>query len=146
MWSIRNATINDLEQVTTLSRKSFEETLGISMHSIEEGKIFFRDTVFKKCTVLVAEMKGEIVGFIGYRKGWIDHLRVDSRYHGQGIGKSLLARAKEDFDYLQLWCFQHIPARGFYKKQGYIEVELTDGSKNEERLPDVRMEWKRDRT
>ena len=41
-----------------------------------------------------------------------------------------------------VWCFQHIPARQFYHRHGFVEVEYTDGN-NDEKLPDVRMEWRR---
>ena len=43
---------------------------------------------------------------------------------------------------LQLWTFQvNVRARAFYRHHGFREVELTDGRANEEREPDVRLEW-----
>ena len=33
------------------------------------------------------------------------------------------------------------PARGFYRRHGFVELERTDGSANEEHAPDVKMVW-----
>jgi hypothetical protein len=32
-------------------------------------------------------------------------------------------------------------ARRFYERHGFVEVMSTDGARNEEREPDVRLEW-----
>ncbi len=143
MFTIRRALSDDIEAVVHLQAKSLQETLGIKTHTLAEDFDFYSRTVFKKCTVMVAETGGVVVGYIGYRKDWIDHLRVDLRHHRIGIGTALLSEAKQQHPYLQLWCFQHIPARQFYLRRGFMEVELTDGRANDERLPDVRMEWRR---
>jgi putative acetyltransferase len=140
MFSIRRAVLEDIEAVVHLQDQSVRETLGIKAHTLDEDFDFYTNVVFKKCTVVVAEAAGSVIGYIGYRTDWIDHLRVDSRHHGIGVGTALLNEAKRQYPYLQLWCFQHIPARRFYLRRGFVEVELTDGRDNEEKLPDVRME------
>ena len=33
------------------------------------------------------------------------------------------------------------PARRFYRRHGFVEVGRTDGARNEEREPDVRLAW-----
>jgi len=142
MFAIRRAVADDIDAVVHLQARSLQETLGIKTHTLEEDFDFYTDRVFKKCTVLVAETDGAVVGYIGYRKDWIDHLRVDLRHHRRGIGTALLNEAKRQYPYLQLRCFQHIPARQFYLRRGFVEVELTDGQGNDEKLPDVRMEWR----
>jgi hypothetical protein len=43
---------------------------------------------------------------------------------------------------LQLWTFQrNTAARRFYGRLGFVAVEQTDGSRNEEDEPDVRYRW-----
>jgi hypothetical protein len=43
---------------------------------------------------------------------------------------------------LQLWTFQsNVRAHKFYERHGFIAVETTDGSGNEEQAPDVRYVW-----
>ena len=70
------------------------------------------------------------------------HLAAEAR--GQGFGTWLLNFAKQDRNRLTLWTFQaNTGARRFYAREGFREVEETDGSRNEEQLPDVRLEWLR---
>jgi hypothetical protein len=46
---------------------------------------------------------------------------------------------------LDLWTFQqNAAARRFYEGRGFKPVEMTDGSGNDERVPDVRYRWIRD--
>ncbi|WP_298279395.1 hypothetical protein [uncultured Bradyrhizobium sp.] len=47
-------------------------------------------------------------------------------------------------DRRQLWTFQrNARARRFYEARGFVAVEQTDGSRNEEQEPDVRYLWTR---
>jgi GNAT superfamily N-acetyltransferase len=73
----------------------------------------------------------------------IAHLYVEPGLTGRGIGAALLDHAKrEHAGGLQLWAFEsNVPARRFYERHGFIEVERADGSGNEEREPDVRYVW-----
>ena len=75
---------------------------------------------------------------------WLDDLYVHPSHAGQGLGSALLdvvkARLPEGFG---LWVFEmNTPARAFYARHGLVEVERTDGSANEEKEPDIRMEWR----
>ena len=83
-----------------------------------------------------------ILGFAA--PGWIEQLYVAPDRLGQGIGSRLVDLAKtRSPDGLTLWTFQvNERARRFYERHGFVAVELTDGSGNEERQPDVRYEWK----
>ena len=76
--------------------------------------------------------------------GMLNHLYVDPDAMGGGIGTALLARAQERCPQgFRLWTFQQNKgARRFYERSGFRVVELTDGSGNEEREPDVLYEWK----
>ena len=58
------------------------------------------------------------------------------------MGKALLALAMKKRAPLRLWVFQrNTAAIGFYRAWGFREIERTDGSRNEEREPDMLMEW-----
>ncbi len=68
------------------------------------------------------------------------YLAPDAR--GRGVGRALLGRAKAGRDRLSLWAFEANPrAVAFYRREGFRVVERTDGSGNEEGLPDLRMVW-----
>ena len=44
---------------------------------------------------------------------------------------------------LTLWIFHdNVRARRFYEARGFIASEFTDGSRNEERTPDVLYKWR----
>jgi GNAT superfamily N-acetyltransferase len=64
-------------------------------------------------------------------------------FQGLGIGDKLLAMAKElRPSGLTLWTFQrNARARQFYEARGFVASEFTDGSRNEEREPDVLYAW-----
>ncbi|MEJ0074726.1 MAG: GNAT family N-acetyltransferase [Alphaproteobacteria bacterium] len=111
------------------------------LHTAEEDIGFFRDHVFVECEVWVAQ--GDAIdGFIAFRPGWVDHLYVRPDCQRRGLGKVLLAVAMKNNASLRLWVFQrNTPAIRFYGSRGFREIERTDGSRNEEREPDVLMEW-----
>ena len=94
--------------------------------------------------------EGEIMGYLRLltpptagTPGWLEDLYILPGSQGRGIGSSLMEKAKSRRpDGLQLWVFaSNQPAREFYRKKGFVEVEETDGRGNEEGEPDVRMVW-----
>ena len=94
--------------------------------------------------VWLAETDGAPAAYARFTDTWLDDLYVDPAYAGQGLGSALLdvvkARLPEGFG---LWVFEmNMPARAFYARRGLVEVERTDGSANEEKAPDIRMEWR----
>jgi len=85
-----------------------------------------------------------LTGIIAFRKGWIDQFYVLPEMQRRGVGSELLQVAQRSSDRLQLWTFQrNAPARCFYEARGFVLVEQTDGTRNEEREPDVRYLWTR---
>ncbi|HVN28916.1 MAG TPA: GNAT family N-acetyltransferase [Candidatus Binataceae bacterium] len=113
------------------------------IHSFEETVRFFGDFVIPNQAVLVAENEAGVVAFIAIEGEFVEHLYVAPAHQGIGIGDALLARAKEMRpEGLMLWTFEgNHRARAFYEKRGFVAVEFTDGSRNEERTPDVRYQW-----
>ncbi|MCX6401219.1 MAG: GNAT family N-acetyltransferase [Propionibacteriales bacterium] len=93
--------------------------------------------------IWVAEIGDEVVGYARFTRTWLDDLYVAPQHAGIGVGSVLLdlvkARHPGGFG---LWVFaSNLPARAFYAIHGLVEREQTDGSANEERAPDIRMEW-----
>ena len=114
-----------------------------TLHTPDEDRAFFSGPVFDACTVWVAETD-TLAGFIAWREGWIDHLYVAAEKIGQGIGTALIAKAMDGQTRLDLWAFQkNADALAFYAAKGFRKVAETDGSRNEEREPDVLMRWER---
>ena len=56
----------------------------------------------------------------------------------------LLEWAKETRARLTLWVFQaNVRAIAFYQREGFVVAQITDGQRNAEKLPDLRMVWER---
>ena len=91
----------------------------------------------------VAAEAGQVLAVLVLSPGWVDQLYVEPERCGEGIGRRLLDHAKGlATGPLELWTFQvNAAARRFYARNGFVEVELTDGTANEEREPDVRLRW-----
>ncbi|WP_067438415.1 GNAT family N-acetyltransferase [Nocardioides jensenii] len=92
--------------------------------------------------VWVAETD-RLVGFATFTQTWLDSLYVEPAAQGAGVGSALLELVLGMRpDGIALWVFEsNEPARSFYRRHGFVELEHTDGSENEERSPDLRMAW-----
>jgi GNAT superfamily N-acetyltransferase len=94
--------------------------------------------------VTVAEGADGPVGFLARDGGEVPALYVSGTARGQGIGTALLRQAQDTVDRLTLWTFQaNAAALRFYARAGFAEAERTDGARNDEKLPDVRLVWTR---
>lgn len=112
-------------------------------YSDEEILGFVREIVFQNEEVWVAEVDGEVVGFLALSDDLLYHLYVYPEFQGRGVGSALFAQAQELRPRgFRLWVFQrNTQARTFYEHRGMSVVELTDGSENAEREPDALYEW-----
>ena len=115
------------------------------LHTPEGVLAFFRDRVLTQCEVWVGTaVGGPVAGFCVLRDEWIDHLYVAPERQGRGLGGRLLRHAMGRRPSLRLWTFQrNVAARRFYEKHGFVAINETDGSGNEEKEPDVLYAWSR---
>ncbi|WP_442859410.1 GNAT family N-acetyltransferase [Bosea sp. Tri-49] len=114
------------------------------LHTPEEDRAYFGTVVFRECELWGTFHGPALAGFIAFRDGWIDQLYVLPTHQGQGAGSALLEVAQMRCSELNLWTFQrNAIARRFYERHGFVEAELTDGSRNEEREPDIHYVWRR---
>ena len=143
---IRRAQPEDVDAVAVFYRRvAGAEWPFLYPHTPEEDRAFFAEAFRAGVVWLATGEDGALAGFCAARRGWIDHLFVDHHRHGQGIGRALLAQALKGRRRVRLWTFQrNTGARAFYAAQGFRAVRLTDGAHNEEREPDVQLEWVRD--
>jgi putative acetyltransferase len=115
------------------------------LHTPEEDLWFFNTMVLPVEKVLIARENRQTVGFISSHQGWLNHLYIAPDRWGMGLGIKLLEATRSDLDHLQLWVFEkNAKARHFYSKHGFCDQEFTDGQHNEEKAPDLRMEWSRE--
>lgn len=135
----------DMEAAAIVHRRSFDERLPwiAGLHTPEEDLAFFENIVFERCEIWGCLEVAHLIGFIAFRENYIEHLYVLPAYQGEGLGTILLLIAQDRCDELELWTFQeNKAARRFYERKGFVAVEMTDGTRNEENEPDVRYGWK----
>lgn len=143
--TIRRADREESDAVAALyHRVASREWDFLYPHTAEEVRLYFRDRVLVLGPVWLAELDGAPIGFVAVRRGWIDHLYVEHAHHGRGIGRALLDQALRGRRRVRLWTFQrNLRTRRFYARNGFVERLMTDGARNEEREPDVLLEWRR---
>jgi len=118
-----------------------------TVHTDAEIRAWGVDYMVPNTETWVAETAGRILATMvldGEMQGdMIDQLYVSPADQGRGVGGRLLAHAKQLRPArLRLYTFQsNSPARRFYEARGFVAKEFNDGSRNEERLPDLLYEW-----
>jgi len=145
--SIEVASSDDAAAIARIHRSARQKAMPWLpvLHTPDDDLWYFKTLVLPVQKVLIAHEGVHPVGFISVDKGWLNHLYISPDSWGFGFGTRLLEAARFDLSYLQLWVFQmNVRARDFYLKSGFNERELTDGQHNEEKVPDIRMEWVRD--
>ena len=112
---------------------------------LQAGNLAFRrDQVIPNCECWGLFDGDLLLGFIAILPGWIDHLYVEPALHRCGIGSQLIAFAQARQCEIRLYTFQsNARGRAFYEHHGFVIEEMTDGARNEEKMPDITYLWRR---
>jgi len=114
-----------------------------NIHTPDQDRRFLTHLI-ADCQVTTARDADRVLGFLAREGAMIQALYLVPMARGMGLGKRLLDRAKSQSSRLELWSFQaNAGARAFYAREGFQEVEMTDGAGNDEHVPDVRLVWAR---
>jgi GNAT superfamily N-acetyltransferase len=143
----RRAAPDDARAVADVLIRSRNASVGSiprAVHSDDETREWIKTVVIPQREVWVAESDAsQVLAVLVLDGNWIDQLYVDPACTGTGLGSRLveLAKARRP-EGLQLWTFvTNTGARRFYHRHGFVVVEMTDGSRNEEKEPDIRFAW-----
>jgi GNAT superfamily N-acetyltransferase len=143
--ALRRASIENADAVADVWLQSFAAALpSVRLaHTETQVRSWIRDVVIAGAETWILDLAGQVVGMMSIADDDIDQLYLDPSWRGKGLGGLLVAHAKSLRPAgLRLWTFQvNTPAIRFYERHGFRETQRTDGSNNEEREPDVRMEW-----
>ena len=148
MIEVRPARAEEWQRCVDIHRAAWRGMTFVpqNLHSPAEDRVWMRERVFGRQYVLVAEIAGEVVGFLSMAEGMVNNLYVQPGFQNQGVGSALLETAKaSSAGSLRLWVFE--PNKGairFYERHGFTLVKRTDGSQNEEKVPDRLMAWPSD--
>jgi GNAT superfamily N-acetyltransferase len=144
MITLRRATAPDAAAAADVWLRSFAAALPtvVRPRSDDDVRDYFREVVVPLRETWVADADG-IVGVMVLSGELLSQLYIAPDWRGRGIGDRFVELAKERSPQgLHLWTFQvNKPAHRFYERHGFVAVEHTDGSGNEEREPDVRYDW-----
>ncbi|CAN0592141.1 unnamed protein product, partial [Ectocarpus sp. 12 AP-2014] len=135
-------TLAALHRASRVSMQLFDEPFSVSKHASYIAGLAVG------CAVTVAEKAGKPIGFLAYARkpddaaGLISHLFVQPDHQRQGVGGQLLDDAiTRHGTPLYLWVFEaNDRARALYESRGFVVTDRTDGSGNEEKLPDMRYD------
>lgn len=138
---IRALEIADAAAVAAIARRARTGAIAHypDLHTPAEDLASYHSEIAGKSGWAWVDGPGRIVGFVIWRDAFIDHLYVDPERQHSGIGTELLERAVAEMDgpEVRLWTFQaNVRAVAFYRRNRFRILEATDGSGNEERLPD----------
>lgn len=151
--TVRPAMPEDAEALATVyldAREAAHPAIPPSVHPADDVRRWWRSRLEAGAgdagdavDVWLAQRDEEVVGLLLVERDWLHSLYVARGLTGQGIGAVLLDVAKAlRPSGLGLWVFEsNAAARRFYRRHGFAEVRRTDGSDNEERVPDVEMAW-----
>jgi GNAT superfamily N-acetyltransferase len=144
--TIRPAVADDATAVADVYLASFHVTYDFPLaHTDDQVRRWIRETVIAVGGTWVAlDADGAVVAMMVLAQDELDQLYVRPDRLGEGVGRRLLDRAKEQSPAgLRLYTFQvNKRARRFYERNGFIAEWFGDGSANEEGQPDVRYVWR----
>ena len=145
-FAVRRAAGPHAAAVAEVWLRSFSAALpGVRRaHTDDEVRAWIREVVVPGQETWVATVDGSVVAMMTLDGDDLDQLYIHPSWQGRGIGGRLVDMAKgRSPSGLTLWTFQvNEPARRFYERHGFVAEEWTDGSRNEEREPDVRYVWR----
>ena len=133
------------EQTVKMWRNSKERAIGQKeIHSLKSHIYFLNHILSSKFQIDLACIEETVVGMIAYNETEISQLYVHIDYQGIGIGQRLLNKAKaQSSGKLTLYTFEvNKHAQQFYEKNGFKIIGR--GHENEEKLPDIQYEWKKE--
>jgi len=144
--SVRPARAADGEAIAEILHRARETMQFIpqDLHTMDDTRRFVREVLMADQEVIAAERDGCVIGFAALDGNMLTQLYVAPPFFGQGTGTRLLAEAMSRVpEGLDLWVFE--PNEGairLYERHGFRTVKKTDGSGNEERVPDRLMAWR----
>ena len=165
----RRITLDDLEKLQNIGRKTFEETFSESnseenmRNYLEEG--FSKEKLTaelknKDSEFYFATLKDEVIGYLKVNFGEsqtelkdskaleIERIYVSKEFHGKSVGQILYDKAIEiakqkGSEYVWLGVWEHNPrAISFYKKNGFVAFDKHVFRLGDDEQTDIMMKMK----
>jgi len=145
MIHLRDARTTDAGSVGAILSEFARDTPWMPQLHTQAEDIAHAGVLIDRGWVTVAEHEGAVVGRCACDGNDFDALFVVSFMRGKGVGAALLKLMQERESELELWTFEaNAGAQRFYLRHGFKEITRTDGTRNDEQLPDIQYKWQRE--
>lgn len=141
---LRRAAAEDADAVAEVYLRSFHGAYRFPLaHTDDEVRSWIHEVLIATRETWVAVAGDTVIGMMVLHGAELDQLYIAPGWTGRGIGGGLVELAKGlRAGGLSLFTFQvNEGARRFYERHGFVLIDESDGSRNEERQPDVRYAW-----
>ncbi len=130
---IRKFEDNDINDIMQIWKDENIRAHEFILKQYWESNYNFVKEIIPNAEIYVYEIKEKIVGFLGLDNNYIEGIFVDTNNQYNGIGTSLLNKAKENKSSLILKVYKkNINAINFYKKNDFVITnENIDKNTNE---------------
>jgi putative acetyltransferase len=113
-----NAVLDSWEVATRLAHTFMSDDF------IKQERINTADIYIPNTDTWVAEMDGKVVGFIALMGNEVGAIFLQPSFHGMGIGKALMDKARDLHGDLEVEVFkENTLGRNFYSKYGFNYLE-----------------------
>jgi GNAT superfamily N-acetyltransferase len=132
-----------IARIHMTSRSATMPYLPPQKRSHEQVTRWVRDVLLRQYRTWVAVRDAEIMGYAALGGDMLEHLYLRPDVRRQGIGTLLLDEVmRHSPDGVSLHLFQqNTDARAFYERHGFAVSGTSDGDRNMENLPDMRLRW-----
>ncbi|MEM6760913.1 MAG: GNAT family N-acetyltransferase [Pseudomonadota bacterium] len=142
---LRAAGALDAGAVGGILSEFIDETAWMPRLHSRAQDISFAGDMIARGWVQVAITRSGVAGFLARDQAEVHALYVARAARRCGVGAALLTAAQAHARMLRLWTFQaNVGAQAFYAAHGFREVQRSDGSRNDEGLPDIELTWERE--
>lgn len=143
--NVTSASLRDASAVGAILSAATDQAAWLPRLYSRAQELGFAFDMVEAGWVRVARVDAEVFGFVARRANELLALYVAPGAQGYGVGTALLSDAKSHCPALGLWSYQaNLGAARFYQREGFQEIQRTNGQGNEAKLPDIRFEWKRE--
>lgn len=145
-WVLRLADADDLPACAAICNDYIDETEWLPrVVTVAEIEAMFAPSILETRKMILAEMNGEIVGYmsINMPENHLVAFYLRPHVRGEGIGKAMFDRAKQLLpDGFELNVFEiNRDAQRFYHREGLYELPEGRDDNTDEGIPTLRMRW-----
>jgi ribosomal protein S18 acetylase RimI-like enzyme len=139
---LRKLDLGDMDAAALVHRTAFDHAFAwlAGLHTLQEDRAFFQ-RLFQTNELWGAFDDAGMIGIIAFRAAGSTNSTCFRGRSDAGSAARCCASPKAG-SHVSLWTFQrNAPTRRFYERTGFVLIEETDGTRNDEKEPDALYVW-----